>query len=271
MEKEGAIPEILYKYRSWSNPHHKRILIENEIYLPSPKEFNDPFDCRIAVDYTLLDTPEKRRQFVDKVIIQNYDELQRGNKDVEAAMMILEVRLLEEIDKIQDMSAKFDSDGFDRHLGVFTAGKKWDSILMWSHYAENHTGFCVGFWSNKLANPNIFGSHGFVKYSKDDTYPSISPLEHTISKITKQTFYKSKDWEYESEYRLTKLLFPMPLTRDLRKITVADDFFAEIIIGLAISDAHKSEIVSIAQSKKIEVYQIKKIPYSFKLEREKIV
>jgi hypothetical protein len=48
---KNGIPQVVYKYRDWNNPFHKNILLHNEIYLASPKDFNDPFDCRIPMNF----------------------------------------------------------------------------------------------------------------------------------------------------------------------------------------------------------------------------
>ncbi len=53
------LPEIVYKYRCWSNTFHKNLLTKNEVFLSSPSVFNDPFDCRIPKNYLLLDNDEK--------------------------------------------------------------------------------------------------------------------------------------------------------------------------------------------------------------------
>ena len=52
-------PKIVYKYRDWSNPFHKRILLGNEIYLTPPNKFNDPFDCRINQNFYQMTTAEE--------------------------------------------------------------------------------------------------------------------------------------------------------------------------------------------------------------------
>lgn len=41
-------PEKLYLYRAW-NEHTKDIILNNALFLSSPKSFNDPFDCSMAV------------------------------------------------------------------------------------------------------------------------------------------------------------------------------------------------------------------------------
>jgi len=48
------LPRILYKYRDWKNEKHKRLITEQEIYFPSPLDFNDPFDSRIPIRWDLM-------------------------------------------------------------------------------------------------------------------------------------------------------------------------------------------------------------------------
>jgi len=47
-------PQTVYKYRDWNNEFHRDILRHNEIYLASPIDFNDPFDCRITHNFSLF-------------------------------------------------------------------------------------------------------------------------------------------------------------------------------------------------------------------------
>jgi len=64
-------PEIVYKYRDWKNHFHKRLLLNNEIYLSSPKDFNDPFDCRITENYNLF-TPEEEEKYINELLISGF-------------------------------------------------------------------------------------------------------------------------------------------------------------------------------------------------------
>ena len=63
--------KILYKYRDWSNSDHRHLLTDGELFLSSPKDFNDPFDCRISHDFSLLNTDEKIIDFVNRLISKN--------------------------------------------------------------------------------------------------------------------------------------------------------------------------------------------------------
>lgn len=59
MEFLENIPNKLYKYRNWNDEYQKRILTENEIYLASANQFNDPFDASYPFRYNDEDlTPD---------------------------------------------------------------------------------------------------------------------------------------------------------------------------------------------------------------------
>ncbi len=60
-------PSVLYKYRNWKD-EHKRTLLNNEFYLISSKDTNDPFDMKIPYDFDNYDTNEKRERFIDDII-----------------------------------------------------------------------------------------------------------------------------------------------------------------------------------------------------------
>lgn len=110
---------------------------------------------------------------------------------------------------------------------------------------------------------------GPVSYSTD--FPCIDPFsEHSMQTSFMQTHYKSKEWEYEQEYRLTKLFFPDPATEQQRIIKIPIEYVEEINLGIAISEQDRNEILKLAQERNIIVYQLKKTPFKFKFFREKV-
>jgi hypothetical protein len=77
-----------------------------------------------------------------------------------------------------------------------------NSILMWSYYAEGHTGLCVHF-DSRLAP---IGNAQRVDYQ--DEYPTISgPLAsvNLESLLTTLLCTKSSAWRHEEEYRLINM------------------------------------------------------------------
>ena len=45
-EMKGEFPEILYKYRSWDDSFHKKVITHRELFFSPPTWFEDPKDCR---------------------------------------------------------------------------------------------------------------------------------------------------------------------------------------------------------------------------------
>ena len=65
-------PDILYKYRTWDNPNNRRSIINREVYLASPKDFQDKFDCKIPIRYDLMN---------EKEAYLFYERLQKNSKN----------------------------------------------------------------------------------------------------------------------------------------------------------------------------------------------
>lgn len=247
-------PKTIYKYRDWTNDNHKTILTDNEIFLASPGEFNDPFDCKIATHFLSLDTPDK---------VKHYIEARRHESELdEKGIAILEERL-NNISEYWDMFQALEFTMIDQHYGVLSLSARWDSILMWSHYANFHKGFCVGFNEEKMRLSGIFNCGGLVKYSDD--FPLIDPHTNEIDVMFLQTQYKAKNWEYEQEYRLSKLFSPNPPTNIQRVKKINPEFIEEVILGMGISYKYRSEITAICKAKNILVSQIKRLPFKFEL------
>ncbi len=48
------IPNLLYKYRTWSKEYHRQAFTQPCIYFSAPIDFEDPLDCKNPVRYDLL-------------------------------------------------------------------------------------------------------------------------------------------------------------------------------------------------------------------------
>lgn len=260
------LPKIVYKYRTWSKENHQNLIRKNQLYIPSPKLFNDPFDCRIPTNYNLLDSSEKIKKFVDQSIIKHLEFLEADRRDINEETKKLGNRLKSHLPEFQKESEELLFKTQDINYGVFSLSMRWNSILLWSHYSDCHKGYCVGFNEEKLRTCGLFGKGGPVIYSND--FPEISPFEEDLMESSfKETHYKAADWIYENEYRLTKLFYPEDPTEADRTVYITDDFFEEINLGLNIDDVDKKEIIEIARQKKIKIYQIIKVPLKFQLDR----
>ena len=79
-----------------------------------------------------------------------------------------------------------------------------ESILLWSHYADGHKGFCIEF-SEKILNHDEFEfTPSMVKYTdalpdKDSIYPYD---EYSVKDKERILYCKGQMWNYENELRL---------------------------------------------------------------------
>jgi hypothetical protein len=261
-------PEIIYKYRNWTGEFNKNVLLKNQLYLSAPKDFNDPFDCRILENWSLLNTPEKIAEYVDGVLNRHMKKLIAEGYDIDAERK----RITEKVSDHKTIQKEEEELLFkqqDIRYGILSLSARWDSILMWSHYADFHKGYCIGFFEEKMRNSELFGKGGPVSYSTK--FPEISPLETNIeAKSFLETHSKANDWDYEKEYRLMKLFYPNPPSDKDRIVTITDDCISEVIIGLCTPEDHKKEIVDLCKKRGIRVFTTYKVPFEFKIERVEI-
>jgi hypothetical protein len=261
-------PAILYKYRSWDNEFHRRMLLFNEIYFTNPKNFNDPLDYRVTPDFSLLSTQEKIEEYVKINIDSSHDLLVKRGKSIEETYS----KFNQEFGNLELLQERYDginNETLDFH-GVFSISELWNNFLMWSHYGNDHKGFVIGFNANELFAQTCFnGFIGPVLYYTH--YPRINPLEgDTIGNFIKACVIKSDVWAYEKEYRLGKVFYPNKPSDQQRTFRVFDNAIAEVIIGSEAEPKTIEEISFMCKCRNIPVYRAIKAKKKFELTREQI-
>lgn len=90
-----------------------------------------------------------------------------------------------------------------RSFCMENGNKSVKNILMWSHYADEHKGFCIKYKLSRhfiKQEENEDGQHMFLKkiiYKNIKLNPKIKSIDSNIAFATKR-----KDWKYENEVRL---------------------------------------------------------------------
>jgi hypothetical protein len=81
-------------------------------------------------------------------------------------------------------------------LGMLCVSTKPDNILMWSHYALNHTGICLQF----DAKVSLFKVVQPIAYS--GPFPAVHATKSSRDEqMSGNLLTKASDWGYESEWR----------------------------------------------------------------------
>ncbi len=253
--------KTLFKYREW-NDNGFRAIVENEIYIPSPKDFNDPFDCRISTRFLNQDEGFWK-QF--RAIWEKDQRLSQENLD----------HIIEEMKK-DPLTAQEQIDGDlfrenDKYLGILCFSTEWDIIKLWSHYAAKHQGFCIGYDLDLLISLLSNPTHKKVKYT--ETHPEVT-LELAYgdnhSELTDViSFHKSSSWEEEKEYRITTVI-GMPGTLKSRVLNVPNEAITEITLGINCSRIHEEGIKSICAEKGIKLFKAKKVNFKFEVCRDEV-
>ena len=259
---------VIYKYRNWNDKYHKDVLLESKIYFAPPSSFNDPFDCKIPENFYLIDSEDKREAFANYYVNKHKSKLIQMGKNPAKIKQNLKNRLRDNLQGEHLFNEQYENQELDRCYGVWSGSKRWDSILMWSHYGDNHKGYCIGFDEKKLIDSKRFGRGGKVAYSRN--FPIRNPLDFSNDALKDsfvQMFVKAEEWSYEKEYRLS-ILNPDGLRNENRIIELDIDFISEVVLGVCISDKSKAEIIEFCKAKNIRLFQAKKIPFQFELERQ---
>lgn len=197
-------PKYFYKYRPLSSDKELEFLLSvlnnDSLYWSSPLDFNDPFDC--APVPIISGSKEKKKLRLRKIIRRNapnasWSELSKLYRTAES-------RRPREIE--EDIIAANKS--LMKMTSVCSLSELNDSILMWSHYASNHSGICLEFCSlseqgwDRLADENIYFEKCLpVIYKKER--PVIDLLSIESEELFKDSLLtKAEFWQYEREWRL---------------------------------------------------------------------
>lgn len=242
--RNGDYPEVrvLYKYRSWNNPFHQKLLTDCVVYLASPNSFEDQYDCRLPEDFpTLIELPKFFYQ-------ESFEHLPPSATKYDRFLFVL--KLCKESPlanrKIRNKLSQEIYQKFCRRFGVLSLTADPYNDIMWEKYAENHSGFCIGY-GKKILEQSIKGGAGPVLYAKD--LPHIEYFKEDIMiQHCKNTYFKEMQWSYEKEYRMHKL-WNIDVSEDERNIHVPKEAIVEIILGSEMSTENEDAIRNIAVKK----------------------
>lgn len=189
------MPRLLYKYFKYNNEWTQRIFKNNEIYFAAPKDFNDPFDSVMKFEYPK--SPAERERFL-LWVRENYPHILGATTERQITET---VRKGDDISYMETVCEEL-AYQMQNENAVFCMTEKKDNILMWAHYADQHTGFCLEFEND---NP-FFSRVRPVIYRrclpKEDLVKFL--MSSSINPLPLYLVTKAEDWAYEKEWRLAE-------------------------------------------------------------------
>ena len=310
-------PKSLFHYRRCTE-YTIEAFRENKIYFNTANNFNDPYDCLVYCDIKKINN-----QISNMTTIPNIERLQRnintaGFIETRPPQMPKEKaeQLLESLKGI-DLQAMVgcipdESWGvlenqlkttakeilysyvnyYQMEMPLVCLSEKYNNILMWAHYADNHRGFVIEYetdtlktdcmqcpqgrnysncekWKQVMLLPILYTNQRYdaTKYIYDNILiktfnqlriPNSWMLEDDFAQY-KINIFKQKSWAYEREWRLQ--LYRTNRDKFIEIKPVA------IYLGCRIAKCYEDILVKYAQEKNIKIYKMNenpsKLKYSF--------
>jgi hypothetical protein len=245
-----SAPPVLYKYFAPVS-YVENVIHGRGIQFTTPARFNDPFECRHRAVYPgtrqqliayfervgerVMPTTSKRER--KAYAVRMTDRIQRG-----------QAVLPHEFASFEQITASW---------GILCLTAHRHSLLMWAHYAREHTGICIGFDTDV----DMFTVAMPVFYLDD--IPEANYFDRSnVSKIADAAiFTKATCWAYENEWRLFKRTLSGPEkaeetirqpSEELRRIFADQDgpglysfnkaAIVEVVLGVRTSPEYEASV-----------------------------
>jgi len=280
-------PVKFYRYQKFSAMTVES-LCHDHLYFSNPTAFNDPLDCQPSVEsdsdrgtLRLLLAEIIRRRVETEVLSSLKGAKLKGMKVETHAKKMGDQAARNELDYIAYHATNPDNEGsvedaeswllineiqselhkqYDRGVCCFSSSVV--NPLLWSHYADQHHGFCIGYDLDRDPEPKLHQ----VQYS-DNRKVMTSLIVQAILKNepkaqelldTNVLLRKALPWGYEDEWRLLD-------KRGLQESVLA---LKDVTFGLRCKTAVMHTIITALESRDdVKFYEMYADRGSFKLKR----
>lgn len=309
---KSNIPDKLYRFRNF-NENNIKSLINDEIWGSAIRTFNDPYECMPCYN---IDKINKYidQEFLPEIVKTNLMRLISNDipECLQSAYSVDFINAIQEnADKIQNLdltsqlrytrnalvnlwndNIEFFNVEFYKnmylyenmyHIACFSETNR--STLMWSHYADAHTGFCLEYdfktgisdcsesCKSVLSCPGVMLNYPIAPITyKDTRYDAsggfasmlmnwtignnnipMNNISYDMFLTTKTMLTKSSCWEYEKEWRLFSRI-PETNLKPHGVITTMKP--RAIYLGARMKEHNKKRIINICKEREIPCFQM---------------
>jgi hypothetical protein len=145
----------------------------------------------------------------------------------------------------------------------------YNSILMWSHYGNNHKGYCLEYNFKELDNENLMKNLVFPVIYQKKLYSELFAVKD-FSVINPHSFLyyliiKSIEWKYEKEWRLIDIDNQLA-NRQEPKVNIKPK---AIYLGAKIPKEDRDNLIRTSKEKELRIYQMRMKDDAFELYAER--
>lgn len=282
--KFGKVPESLFKYRACSDRNFEA-LIDDKLWCSGPDGFNDPYDCSIHFEFRGLEallsrvmnaTNEEGRKngLLELFSKEDMEQVVKSSDPLRELSLVVQAKedvgdtaglyksLEKQLNEPRDKLERSFRDG----VRIGSLCERSDSMLMWSHYAQNHTGFAVEYDFSLPGYEGLLNSLWPVIY-QGEVFDVSDTIWGPKSSVMNECFMigaatlKSDEWAYEKEWRMVLLRRPVA-----KGELVSVPRPTAIYVGAHASEKNRIYLSEIAGQKGIPVRYMYKERRRFRME-----
>lgn len=263
-------------------------LKEDRLYYSTPNNFNDPYDTLIYANYLQI---IQDIYFNLEIGMDSYlDNLK--DKDIQNAKFLAGYgyavwngskrdETLGAFFEYVYETAKMLKEALRKNVKIICFAEEYLSMLMWSHYADNHKGFAIIYDRKDIENAENYTSAGelirkkpilkqvtygekqsdltseiedYIRaYRMENLGDVISPTPNfSQDKLRRMITEKSPDWSYEKEWRIIPRHISLEHESNLGYMSIKPK---GIILGSMCSNENQCQIIDICDKKMIPVFK----------------
>jgi hypothetical protein len=294
--KQANFPNALYRYRSLESlARSLSELRDDYVFLNNATHFDDPYDSALSTSLEQLEKGilEKLGLEYDPGIESKYIESlgEKEKKEWRAQGEFKQIALRNLFGGLWSiLYPNACPDGLDffssfrnlARVSCFTTNP--NSVVMWSHYANQHRGICIEFLS-----PSMLSSAKFLEQIHPVRYAgNLFDLGQVLSLLTPgidhdegeelsapncnpntwpilAACHKSREWAYENEWRLVSL-DPGNRRAPIFSLNACDIKPSRIILGAKIAQDDEAAVKELAQNISVPVIHAQLAKDQFKIE-----
>lgn len=286
--KQQHLPKHIYKYRRDDDAYAVRNLQDGTIWLASPDSYNDPYDCMLRFSAPTM-TAAFERALIDAFVtsyklqipVEKIEEAKNDAAPLKAlgthmiaagtpgenAKQMAELMtgaipnyVQSTVDLLQALRLK---------MKVCSFSAIYESILMWSHYGNQHRGFCVEYRLEEFDRDDAFLRNLYPVIYSHELLDLTSWAERLVTGDRQQfnemfpllgVIQKFEGWAYEQEWRYVSIQDKAPKDR-LRNMRTPSRLF----LGARAPTETVQQIKGICAARKIPLWQLQMSNESYEL------
>lgn len=252
-------PASIYKYFR-DDQRSLDTVKENKLWYSAPINFNDVFDSDILIDENGVFDSMLKMPDVPKEIRPGSQVWKAIRNQFRKDLPTLRANL----------------DGLKSTTGIACLTETDDSLLMWSHYANNHRGMCVEYELMAINEQLKFSPVPVVYEDKRVWLRSInqSTLDAELKKVLIESLTsKSPEWSYEREWRIIRDEGACGTKWEKEKNGALLEMVrpSSIVLGCMAKLEFEESVRGYCDKNRISLYKLRKSTEFYKLEKEPIM